>query len=130
MLGSCILGTCFQDTVIVGTIEFNCPFNRTTLANNEAARSIPMPVAGTLDNLFVTHQNEQAVSEQTITVKLNTNNTALAVNIPIATAGTTSDTSNSVAVAQGDLLSISFDSPSGSTAAFIVSVCLRFTPSG
>ena len=124
-----ILSVSGSDTVTVGTIEFWCPFDQKVMATRLISSFIT-PVGMTVSDLFIEHNTAQAVSEQTVIVEKDATNTALTLNIPIATGGFTSDTTHSFHINAGQNISISFDSPAGSTAAQIRSVSMVGTLDG
>ena len=118
-----VLGISGSDTVTVGTIEFWSPFNTKGMATELISGWI-VPVGMTVRDLFIEHSNAQAVSAQTVIVRVDGSNTALTLDIPTGIGGFTSDTTNSFHINRSQVLSISFDSPSGSTAAQIRSVSM------
>ena len=123
-----ILGVGINDTVVVNDLEFTCPFKRGAINSDETQAMFIMPIGGTIYNLFVLHNNAQAVSGQVVTVRNGAvgalANTALAVTIPTTATTQTSNTTDRVHVAQGSIITFQFDSPTGSTAALIRSVSL------
>jgi len=125
------IGINLTDSVQIGTIEYSCPFSRSSMSTSEAIRQIPIPLNGVLDFLHVMQDGAQLVAPQVVTVRINGADSILTISIPAAApAGTITDLLNTVIVQQGDLISISFDSPAGSTAALIRAVSMRFITSG
>lgn len=115
------------DTVIVGTIEYDPPSLRAGLNNIIGDREIVMGRSGTLRNFTVQHDAAQLVSPQVAAVYVNGIITAITITIAVAAPlGFVQDLTNTVNVVAGDLVTIGYDSPAGSTAARILSHCLEF----
>jgi hypothetical protein len=85
---------------------------------NENQCQIVAPVNGVLRNLFVQSNSGSGTpsSNVEITVRVNGSDTSLALNYPIADAGTIkSNTNDAVAVSQGDYVSIKLRETGGAT---------------
>lgn len=86
-------------------------FSNISLSATETLKQIPLPRAGTLRNLFINTGvvTQPADGNFVITVRKNGVDTALVITIPASSGtGVYSNTTNSVAVAAGDLISIKF----------------------
>ncbi len=83
-------------------------FYNTAGTSTEANRQLVATRAGTLKRLYVvTSSAQSATGTLVFTVRLNGGNTSLVVTVAAgAAAGTYSDLSNTVAVAQGDLIGV------------------------
>ena len=125
-----MMGCVIDDTVIVDTIEFAAPFQRKAMQGAENNAQLTLPRGMTLHDLTVRHGNAQATLVQTVTVNLDTVNTSLTVDIPLAAAGNVQDTTNHVHANAGQELSVQFDSPATSTAAAVLSFTMMATLDG
>jgi hypothetical protein len=86
-------------------------------SSNQVQSQFPMPVSGTLNNMYVYINPSSAIASgpNTITLLVNQVATSLVVTRPNAAIGTFSNTTDSVAVSAGDLIQFSCNS-SGSNA--------------
>ena len=107
------------DTPVVNTTEFHAPFHTIALGSTEADHQIIIPRGMTLHSLTVEHSNAQAVTVMVVTIKANTTDTAVTLDIPIAVGGFTQDLVNRAHVNAGDELGVSFASQAGATNAVI-----------
>lgn len=98
-------------TNYIGLIFVGSPSNTGTEAN----RQVMMPVAGTLQKLYIrTTTTQDATTPCVITVRVNGVNTAITITISAGqTATTLSDLTHTASVNAGDLVSISVAQPSG-----------------
>ena len=118
-----MMGQGLKDTVQINVLEYATIYSRNNLAS-EANRSFALPSGMTLHNLVIQHSNGQAVSGQVCTVRLAGADTSLALTIPTTGTIQTINITDRVHANLGDLFAIEFDSPTGSTAAEIISWCL------
>ena len=113
------MGCSVNDTVVVGsTGEFCAPYSRNALGG-VGLRQLVLPIGMTISRLFVRHSGDQAVSEQSVTVTLDTVNTSLSLSIPTSSDSFTSNTTDSFHANAGQEISLHFISPVGSTASVI-----------
>lgn len=114
--------------VNAATTTFNFGNNS---SGTEASQQTPMPLAGTVKNLYVRTQTTQdAGGTLVITVRKNGSSQTLTLTIGAgATANTFSDTTHSFTIAAGDLLTIQLvnNSP-GSGSATIAGISLEIDP--
>jgi len=121
----CIMGCSVGDTVAVGASgEFIAPMSRSSIGTSRIDRSLVLPIGMTIRNLIIEHNDDQAVSEMVCTMDLDSVPTALTLNIPIATAGNTSNLVNSFHGNLGQEITLHLVSPVGSTSARIFSFCM------
>jgi len=118
-----ILAFQLNDTVDVDNIQFSTVFARSGLGS-EASRHFAVPIGGTIYQLAVSHDDAQAVNVQTIIMRVNGSDSALTLDIPIGSATVTFDLVNRVRVERGDIITLSFDSPLGSTSAEVESFAM------
>ena len=124
-LSTVILGVTVNDTPVVNTTEFACPFSSaTSLTSTEDDRQLVIPRGMTLHSLTVEHTNAQAVTVMVVTVKIDGTDTALTLDIPIAGGGFTQDLINWIHINAGQEIGISFASQAGATNAVIKSFSL------
>lgn len=105
-LGQALIGTVGGATVPATSTNYWCPgvasFNAT-----ENLRQVYMPRAGTIANFFVNAITAQpGTGTFVLTVRKNGVNTVVTVTIGAGASGGFSDVAHSVAVAQGDLVSV------------------------
>ena len=111
---------------ISGTLRY---FSLTgiNVGSGEAALQIPMPIAGTIKNLYVRMGVAQpATGSLVFTVRKNLASTAVTVTVTNADGSnvTKSDTTNSFSVVAGDLLALQVVNNASSTSGTIISVSL------
>ena len=119
-LGTVLFGFAVNDDPIVNTTEFSAPFDRIAMGT-EAVHKFVVPRGMTLHSLTVEHSNAQAVTVMVVTIKIDTTDTAITVDIPIATAGSTQDLVNRAHINAGQEVALSFASQAGATNAEIFS---------
>ena len=123
--GTIILGVTVNDTPVVNTTEFACPFSSaTSLTSTEDDRQLVIPRGMTLHSLTVEHTNTQAVTVMVVTVKIDGADTTITVDIPLGAAGFVQDLTNRVHINTGQEIGISFASQAGATNATIKSFTL------
>ena len=114
-----------SDTPIVNTIEFLSPCSaRTDFNATSGNRALTVPVGMTLHGLVIEHDAAQAVTVMVVTVDIDTNITAITLDIPLGVAGTTSDLVNRVHINAGQQMNLRFTSQAGATNAKILSLAL------
>ena len=88
----------------VGTVDYRAPSDN-GLSATEALVQVPMPLAGTVSNLYVNVTANASTTNITVTVRKNGVNTAIVATVTALTTGAFTDTTHSVAFAAGDLIS-------------------------
>ncbi len=96
----------------------------TTQANNESI----IPVAGTIDKLYVYAGTNASTSSVTVTINKNGSNTAIVATITALTTGSFSDLTHSQLFAAGDTIQFEIEKSTVGTIANTAITC-RFTPS-
>lgn len=105
--GKAVIGT---STLIVagggggGPKQWQSPFMSGTPNGNQAAAQMVCPVSGTLSSFYVLCSQNTYGNQITVTVNINSTNSALVVTIPTNTTGTFTDLIHSASVTAGDLL--------------------------
>jgi len=123
---STVLCSNAADTVPAGTIEFTTFCTRLSFSTAESTRSVVIARRMRLRNFFVSHGGGQAVSNQDVTIRIDGIDTTIIVVIPAGVgAGVRSDLINEAVAAAGSLLSVSMDSPAGSTPAQIRAISIE-----
>jgi len=125
--GSSIMGKAFETLNTVGSIRYATVFEPSPSGSNEGAHQIPMSQSGTLDNFYVQLGNNSSTNDVDYTVRLDGVNTTLIVTTTALTFGQFSNTVDSVAVTEGELLSISIEA--GVTGFQEGAFSMRFTAS-
>lgn len=125
---SFILGGNRANTVSITTGTYFAPgwadFGSSTIAGSSSV----MPTAGTIDKLYVNFPTAPG-SGNTLAVTIYKNGSATGVTCSVAdTATTGSDLSNSITVAQNDLISFFVQATAGTPAATYIRIGARFVP--
>lgn len=120
--GAAIIGGGTQALTIsqATTVYFN-PVYPNNSDTTESNWDFPIPKAGTLKNFYVRVKSNTANQACTLTIRKNGADTALTLTVPSSTSGTFSDTSNTVSVAAGDLITIKDVSTTTSGTATLIS---------
>ena len=84
------------------------PFLSSGIAAGDSHRT-PITLAGTLKNMYFRVRLNNLNANGTVTLMLNGSASALVITVTASTAGLFSDTTNTVAVVAGDLISFKFD---------------------
>lgn len=74
--------------------------------NTEASIVMIVPTAGTISNLYINVSSSGASSSMPFTLRVNGSNSALVATVSAASTGVFSDTTHSVSVVAGDLVSV------------------------
>ena len=117
-----------NDTAIVATDEFCCPFSAQTMVNSNVSRHLLMPNGGTFHSMQVQHNSCQAVTDQIVTFMIDTVATAMTVTVPVATGGPTTNTTSRIRVEADESIAFRFVSQGGATNAVIRSVNVTWEP--
>lgn len=108
-------------------IRYACPFFNNGSVNATIGLSqMVIPMDGTIDRLYVRVYTNANTASGTATLNINGSTTALVATVTALTTGTFSDTSNSVNVSQGDLMTIQFSQATTGNATGMFSC--RFMP--
>ncbi|MEK7355694.1 MAG: hypothetical protein AAB250_04560, partial [Bdellovibrionota bacterium] len=99
-------------------------FGHSTWNTTETGRVTPVPVAGTVSKLYIrTSTAQNAGGNMVCSIRKNSVDTAVVVTIAAgAAAGTFSDTTNTVAFAAGDLISLGCANAYAGASASVVSI--------
>ncbi len=87
-------------------ISWRMPFGADASVGTQSSNQLPMPLAGTFSNLYVWVFSNSSTVDVTMTLNVNSVNSALVVTIPAGMTGTFSDTANSAAVVAGDFVQL------------------------
>lgn len=96
-------------------ITWSALFQSQVGSSLQASSNTVVPLSGTFSNLFVLVTANNAANINTLTVNKNNVNTSIQVTIPAGTTGVFSDTTHSVAFAQGDLIQFEASQSSAGT---------------
>jgi len=102
----------------------------TTLNTTRANGQYPWRGAGTFRNLYVTISANTRGTASTVTFMLGATGQSLTVSIPAGSTTTIADTSNSFAVADGDLIGVKISTSTGGGTLTIRSVTAQFETAG
>lgn len=101
-VGVSVIGTANANAT-VGPTNWIAPFGAFSTPTQSLAQ-YACPTSGVLKNLYVNCENNPSTIDFTVTLNVNSGNTALTTTIPALTTGEFTDLTHSVSVAQGDLL--------------------------
>lgn len=105
-----ILSSHLEDTSLAGSIEYTTFSAATTLFNTEAARQIIAPFAFTMKRFIIdVRLHNTAVAVTPVTVRLNSTDTSLTVDVPADTSTGLIEVVADVSVAKDDRISIEVD---------------------
>ncbi|HYF55017.1 MAG TPA: hypothetical protein VEA41_12230 [Salinarimonas sp.] len=124
-IGTVLFTQLGQSTVLASTTTWASP-GSTNFNGTDGNRKMPLPVGGTLKNLYVRTNNAQP-GDAGITITLRKNGVAQSLAVTIAAgsaAGTFSDTTNTVTVVAGDYIDLQFANSSTNTSAQFLGVSM------
>jgi len=115
--------------VAASTTTYTWPNGGAGSYSTEASRTIVMPAAGLLRNLYVkTVGAQSSTGSLVVTVRKNTADQALSITVPAGASGAVfSDLTDRVSVAAGDSISIELINSATVTSSGIVSISMTFT---
>lgn len=119
---SSMVGTALSTISQVGVVSYLAPFDnnpQTTLGLGQ----LIMPTAGTLSNLYVNAKVNSNTSNTTVTLNVNGSTTTLVATVTASTTGAFSDTTHSVSVNAGDL--ITFQSSAATVGTLIGRISMK-----
>jgi len=124
-----ILGTGSPDSTLANTAttSYYAPFGFAPSATQASAQFI-MPVAGTLSRLYVNVTANGSTTPVTVTLNVNSANSALTTSITALTTGKFFDLTHSVAVLAGDF--VQFQMPTSTTANVFGIISVDFMTAG